>query len=68
MDKEERPPNIPNDILVQRMSSAPSGRLKKYEPLHTRDFVPFAEYDELSISNIKEACERYYNAPTDLSE
>ena len=55
---------VPNDILVQRMASTPSGRLKKYEPLDTRDFVPFQEYDELSIDNIKEACERFYNAPS----
>ena len=54
---------VPNDILVQRMSSAASGRLKKYEPLDTRDFVPFSEYDELSTENIKEACEHFYNAP-----
>jgi hypothetical protein len=40
-----------------------SRRLKKYEPLDTRDFVPFSEYDELSIENIKEACEQFYNAP-----
>ena len=40
--------NSPSDILVQRMSTA-SGRLKKYEPLDTRDFVPFGDYDELSI-------------------
>ena len=29
---------VPSDILVQRMSSTASGRLKKYEPLDTRDF------------------------------
>ena len=46
---------VPNDILVQRMSSAASGRLKKYEPLDTRDFVPFEDYEELSVENIKEA-------------
>ena len=44
---------VPNDILVQRMSSTASGRLKKFEPLDTRDFVPFGDYDE-------EACEKYY--------
>ena len=54
---------VPNDILVQRMSSAASGRLKKYEPLDTRDFVPFEDYEELSVENIKEACEKFYNAP-----
>lgn len=54
---------VPSDILVQRMSSTASGRLKKYEPLDTRDFVPFEDYDELTIDNIKDACERFYNAP-----
>ncbi|CAB4028783.1 transient receptor potential cation channel subfamily M member 6-like, partial [Paramuricea clavata] len=54
---------IPNDILVQRMSTTPSGRLKKYEPLDTRDFVPFSDYEELSIENIKDACEQFYSAP-----
>jgi len=54
---------VPNDILVQRMSSTASGRLKKYEPLDTRDFVSFEEYDELTVENIKETCEKFYNAP-----
>ena len=54
---------VPSDILVQRMSSTASGRLKKYEPLDTRDFVPFSDYDELSIENIKDTCEQFYNAP-----
>ena len=55
--------NAPSDILVQRMSSTASGRLKKYEPLDTRDFVPFGDYDELSIDNVKDACEQFYKAP-----
>ena len=54
---------VPNDILVHRMSSTSSGRLKKYEPLDTRDFVQFEGYEELSVANIKEACEKFYNAP-----
>ena len=29
---------IPSCIMVQRMSSQPTGRQKKYEPLDTRDF------------------------------
>ena len=40
-----------------------SGRLKKFELLDTRAFVPFGDYDELTIENIKEACEKYYQAP-----
>ena len=55
---------VPADILVQRMSTMPSGRMKKYEPMDTRDFIPFGNnYDELTIENIKAACENFYNAP-----
>ena len=45
---------------MQRMSTAPN-RLKMYEPLYTRDFVDFSEYGQISISNIKEACEKFYD-------
>jgi len=31
--------------------------------LDTRDFVPFEDYEELNLENIKETCERFYNAP-----
>ena len=61
--KKEAHKAAPNDILVQRMSSTASGRLKKFEPLDTRDFVPFGDYDDLTIENIKEACEKFYQAP-----
>ena len=57
---------VPSDILVQTISSTASGRLKKYEPLDTRDFVPFEDYEELNLENIKEASERFYNAPPGL--
>ena len=36
--ENERPHNVPNGIMVQRMSANPSGRIKKYEPLDARDF------------------------------
>ena len=45
------------------MLSTASGRLKKYEPLNTRDFIPFEDYEELNLENIKGARERFYNAP-----
>ena len=50
---------VPSDILVQRMSSTASGRFKKYEPLDTRDFVPFEEFRK----HPEKACERFYNTP-----
>ena len=56
---------VPADILVQRISTLPSGRMKKYEPMGTRDFVPFAcNYNELNMENINAACENFYNAPS----
>ena len=54
---------VPTDLIVQRMSTAPTGRLKKYEPLQAREFVPFSKHFELTIKNIKQACEQHYNAP-----
>ena len=48
---------LENEIMVQRISANPSGRLKKYEPLDTRDFVPFDAFAEPSIGNIKKLCE-----------
>ena len=63
---EKRTPGegkVPSDILVQRMSSTASRRLEKYEPLDTRDFVPFKDCEELNLENTKEACEGCYNAP-----
>ena len=61
--KEGKAEKIPNDIMVQRMSNTASRRLKEFEPWDTRDFVPFGDYDELNIENIKDACERFYKAP-----
>lgn len=40
---------VPTEITVQRMAPTPSGRLKKFEPLDTRDFVPFSKFFELSL-------------------
>ena len=48
--------------MVQQISSQPTGRQKKYEPLDTRDFVDFSQYDEITIENLKEACEKFYDA------
>ena len=39
------------------MSPIPTGRMKKYEPLGKRKFVPFTYFYEPSLENIKIACE-----------
>lgn len=62
-DAKKAGTKLPNDILVQRMSPTASGRLKKFEPLDTRDFIPFDNYEELTLDNIKDACEKFYKAP-----
>ena len=46
------------------MSSEPTGRAKKYEPLDTRDFVDFSDFTEITTENIKEACKNHYGAPS----
>ena len=57
--KEKGSKKVPSSIMVQRMSSQPTGRQKKYEPLDTRDFVDFSDYDEITIENLREACEKF---------
>ena len=47
-------------IMVLRMSSIPFGRLKRYQPLDTRYFVPFKGFTVLSIEKIKLASEGFY--------
>ena len=49
--KKETRKAAPNDILVQRMSSTASGRLKKFEPLDTRDFVPFGDKTSQKVTD-----------------
>ena len=47
---------VPSHIQVQRMFGKPN-LLKKFELLDTRS------YDELSIENLKEACESFFDMP-----
>ena len=55
--------DAPNCITVQLLSSQATGKSKKYEAFDTRDFVDFSEYTELTLENVKPACESFYNAP-----
>eukprot|EP00794_Sanderia_malayensis_P006542 gene6542-7280_t len=51
-------------IVLQRVNSQPTGKLKKFEPLDSKDFVDFTQYESLTLKNIKHACESFYGAPT----
>eukprot|EP00111_Clytia_hemisphaerica_P013962 TCONS_00041108-protein len=59
--KTESP--APKDLTVQVMSSATNPRNKKYEVQDVKRFVPFNEFYELTLENIKAACEAYYQMP-----
>ena len=50
--------------MVQRLSSVPSGRLKKYQPIEAREFVPFI-FREYTLENVKASCEseKHYGKP-----
>ena len=50
--------------MVQRLSSVPSGRLKKYQPIEAREFVPFI-FHEYTLENVKASCEseKHYGKP-----
>ena len=45
-------------IMAQRMRTK-TNRLKKFEPLGSREFVDFSNFDQISIHNINSACEKY---------
>ena len=60
---EKKKGKIASSLVVQRMNPQPAGTLKKYQPSDARDFVDFSKYNELTLQNVKEACEQFYNRP-----
>ena len=50
---------VAEEIVVQRMSGDVSGKHKKYSRIGAPEYVPF-EQDELSIRNIKDACQKHF--------
>lgn len=47
-------------IVVQRLSAEVSGKAQKYSRSGACEFVPFDEFNVISIENIKKACMRHY--------
>ena len=48
-------------MVVQRLSADVSGKAQKYSRIGPREFVPFDdEVDELTMVNIKTACEKHF--------
>ena len=50
-------------IVVQRLSADVSGKAQKYSRSGAREFVPFDEFNEVSVENIKKACMKHYGMP-----
>ena len=50
---------VAEEIVVQRMSGDVSGKHQQYSRIGAQEYVPF-EQDELSIRNIKDACQRHF--------
>ena len=47
------------EIVVQCMRAHVSGKQQKYSRIRAQEYVPF-EQDELSIHNIKDACQKHF--------
>ena len=64
--KRKKTDQIPDYIIVQRLSTEPKGKIKKHEPLFAREFVPYGSegYDDMTIENVKAACEKFFKAPS----
>ena len=48
-------------IVIQRLSAEVSGKAQKYARVGAREFVPFHEYGEFSVQNIKSACMKHFD-------
>ena len=48
-----------SELLVQRLSTEPKLTTMKYSREGPRDFVLF-EYEEVTIDNIKKACQKHF--------
>ena len=59
--KRESRDSVNDEIIVQRMSSDVSGKAQKYSRIGPREFVPFEKYEELSLENIIDACQKHFS-------
>ena len=52
------------ELVVQRLSSTVSGKAQKHSRVGPQEFVSFP-YEEMSINNIKSACEKHFWSVTE---
>jgi D-alanine-D-alanine ligase-like ATP-grasp enzyme len=55
----------PGKLLCNALVQQFSGKAQKYLHVGAREFVPFDQFEELTVENIKEACEQHF---TELKE
>ena len=48
------------ELTVQGLSSEVSGKAQKFSRIGARGFVPFADYEDITLPNIKLACEKHF--------
>ena len=58
-NRVEEESKVAEEIVFQRMSGEVSGKQQKYSRIGAQEYVPF-EQDELSIRNIKDACQKHF--------
>ena len=58
-----------NELVIQRLSDAVSGKAQKYSRVGPRVFVPFDSEEEVTLKGIKNVCEKYFRPtlPTGLT-
>ncbi|CAB4002438.1 transient receptor potential cation channel subfamily M member 6-like [Paramuricea clavata] len=47
-------------LVVQQLSAEVAGKAQKYLRVGARGFVPFDKFEEVTIKNIKKACEKHF--------
>ena len=58
--KDQRRHPKGEELTVQRLSLDVSEKAHKYTRVGPREFAPFDDTEEMTIGNIKSACERYF--------
>ena len=49
------------ELTVQRLSAEVSGKAQKFSRIGAREFVPFTDYEDITLENIKHACEKHFS-------
>jgi hypothetical protein len=60
LNKREEPGNEVEELVVQQLSAEVAGKAQKYLRVGPREFVPFDKFEEVTIKNIKKACEKHF--------